>query len=93
MNATFARQVGLPLVLMTALAAASASAQAPEIDQARAALVRGDSDAAIAILDKTIAGFPQSAEAHFYLANAYGAKAQALGMFGGRGDSCRGIRR
>ena len=83
MSTTAARQVCASIALIMVLAVTSASAQAPQIDQARAALNRGDSDAAIGILQKTIAQYPQSAEAHFYLGNAYGGKAQSGGMLGG----------
>jgi tetratricopeptide (TPR) repeat protein len=62
--------------------AASASAQALLIEQGRAALGRGDADSAIAILERAVAQYPQSAEAQFHLGNAYSSKAQAVGMLG-----------
>ena len=71
-----------PLAILVALAAASLSAQTPLIEQGRAAIGRGETDAAIEILEKAVAQSPKSAEAHFYLANAYGSKGQEAGMFG-----------
>jgi tetratricopeptide (TPR) repeat protein len=83
MQFTVVRQMRLPLALLAALAAVSLTAQTPLIEQGRAALGRGDSDAAIDFLEKAVAQLPKSAEAHFYLANAYGGRAQQSGMFGG----------
>jgi Tfp pilus assembly protein PilF len=68
--------------MIASLAAVSVSAQTPQIEQARAALSRGDSDAAIAILEKVVAQDPKRAEAHYYLATAYGNKVQEIGMMG-----------
>ena len=76
------RPVRLPLGLLALLAAAALSAQTALIEQGRAAIGRGDSDAAIDLLEKAVAQQPQSAEAHFYLASAYGSKVQESGMFG-----------
>jgi Tfp pilus assembly protein PilF len=81
MQITLARHLRLTLAIIAALAAVSLSAQAPLIEQGRAALGRGDSDAAVATLETAVAQYPKSAEAHFYLANAYGSKAS--GMFSG----------
>jgi tetratricopeptide (TPR) repeat protein len=67
---------------VAALAAASASAQTPLIDQGRAALGRGDVDVAVATLEKAAEQSPNSAEAHYWLGSAYGVKAQHAGMFG-----------
>ena len=76
---TFAMAMGLSLILIGALAAAE-----PElIQQGQAALNRGDADAAIAIFEKAIDQSPGSADAHYYLANAYGSKAQQGGMLAG----------
>ena len=72
----------LPLVILASLAAVSLAAQTPLIEQGRAAIGRGDTDAAVDILEKAVAQSPKSAEAHFYLANAYGSKGQEAGMFG-----------
>src|SRR5450755_4111123 len=80
MKFTTIRTRGLSLALLAALAAAPLFAQAPLIEQGRAAISRGDSDAAIEILEKAVAESPKSAEAHFTLGNAYGAKVQAAGM-------------
>ena len=77
---TLVRLVRLPLAVLAVFAAVSASAQTPLIDQGRAALSHGDSDAAIAALEKAVAQDPQSADAHFYLAQAYLGKVQASGM-------------
>lgn len=62
--------------------AVSLSAQTPLLDQGRAALARGDADAAITIYEKAVAQTPNSAEAHYGLGGAYGTKAQKSGMFG-----------
>ena len=72
----------LPLTALAALAAASLFAQTPLIEEGRAALNRGDSEGAIGILEKAVAQSPKSAEAHFYLASAYGSKVQESGLFG-----------
>jgi tetratricopeptide (TPR) repeat protein len=71
------------LVILMALAAVSASAQTELIQQATAAMSRGDNDTAITILEKAVAQDPNSAEAHFYLSTAYGSKGQQLGIFHG----------
>jgi Tfp pilus assembly protein PilF len=72
----------LPLAILAALAAVSLSAQTPLIDQGRAAISRGDTDAAIDLLEKAVAQSPKSAEAHFYLATAYESAGGKSGMFG-----------
>jgi Tfp pilus assembly protein PilF len=72
----------LSLVIFAALAAVSVTAQTPLIEQGRAAISRGDAAAAIDILEKAVVQSPKSAEAHFYLANAYGSKAQKSGVLG-----------
>lgn len=63
-------------------AAAALFAQTPLVDQGRAAVGRGESDAAIEILEKAVAQTPKSAEAHFQLAGAYGLKVQEAGLLG-----------
>jgi tetratricopeptide (TPR) repeat protein len=80
MEFTTIRTRGLSLALLAALAAAPLLAQPTLIEQGRAALSRGDSDAAIEILEKAVAQSPKSAKAHYTLGNAYGAKVQAGGM-------------
>ena len=50
----------LPLAIIAALAAASLFAQAPLIDEGRGALSRGDSDAAIGLLEKAVAQSPRA---------------------------------
>jgi Tfp pilus assembly protein PilF len=72
----------LPLAILAALVAVSLSAQTPLIDQGRAAIGRGDTAAAITILEKAVAESPTIAEAHFYLGNAYSGEMLKLGMFG-----------
>jgi len=72
--------MGLPLALPAAFAAVFLFAEITLIEQGRAAISRGDSDAAIEILEKAVAQSPKSAEAHFTLGSAYGAKVQAGGM-------------
>jgi tetratricopeptide (TPR) repeat protein len=74
--------VGLSVAILAALASVSLAAETPLIEQGRAAISRGDDDAAIAILEKAVAQSPKSAEAHFYLASAYGSKVQKVGMLG-----------
>jgi Tfp pilus assembly protein PilF len=71
----------VPLAMLAAFAAVPLFAQPTPIEQGRAAMGRGDSDAAIEILEKAVAQSPKSAEAHYWLASAYGAKVQAGGMF------------
>lgn len=81
METTNLKTLGLALALLAALAAAAPLlAQPTPIDQARAAIGRGDSDAAIEILGKAVAQSPKSAEVHYWLGSAYGAKVQAGGM-------------
>ena len=67
--------------VLAALTAVSLSAQNTLIDQGRAALNRKDLDAAVDILEKAVAQTPNSAEAHYYLGDAYGSKAQKANMF------------
>jgi tetratricopeptide (TPR) repeat protein len=67
-------------VVATALALFSIAAQTSAIEQGRAALARGDSDAAIAILETAVAQSPNDAEVRYRLANAYGSKAEKSGM-------------
>lgn len=66
---------------LAALAAVSLSAQAPSLEQGRAALLRGDTDAAVTALEKAVEQAPNSPEAHYFLGMAYGAKAQQSSMF------------
>jgi Tfp pilus assembly protein PilF len=81
METTNLRTLGLVLAMLVAFAAGPLLAQPTMIEQARAALGRGDSDAAIDILGKAVAQSPKSAEAHYWLGSAYGAKVQVGGMF------------
>lgn len=80
MRTNIARHIRLPLATIATLAAVSLSAQTPVIEQGRAALARGDHDAAIAILERAVAQYPKDAGAHYYLANAYGSKAASSGI-------------
>jgi len=82
MRITLVRHTCLPLAIFAALAAVSLFGQTTLIEQGRAAISRGDSDAAIDILEKAVAQSPKSAGAHFYLGSAYGTKVQASGMLG-----------
>jgi tetratricopeptide (TPR) repeat protein/uncharacterized membrane protein len=70
-----------PVVIAATLAAVTLFAQTPLIEQGRTAILRGDADAAIDIMEKAVAQSPSSAEAHYYLASAYGSKVQQSGMF------------
>ena len=80
MQMTTVRHAPLLLFILWAFAAVSLLAQPSPVEQGRAAIGRGDSDAAIEILEKAVAQSPKSAEAHYYLGNAYGSKVQASGM-------------
>ena len=79
----------IPLTLLAAFATASllaqthalSAAEGPLIDQGRAALSRGDVDAAVDLFEKAVAQSPNSATAHYYLGSALGIKAQRSGMF------------
>jgi tetratricopeptide (TPR) repeat protein len=82
MEITVVKHMGLPLAILAAVAAAvSLSAQTPLIEQGRAAISHGETDAAIDILEKAVAQSPKNAEAHFTLGNAYATKVQANGIF------------
>lgn len=69
------------LVILAAFAAVSLFGQAPLVEQGRVALARGDTDAAIEILEKAVAQSPASAEAYYALGSAYIGRVQAGGMF------------
>ena len=81
METTNLRTLGVALAVLAVLAAAPVLAQPTLIEQGRAAISRGDSDAAIEILEKAVAQSPKSAEAHYWLGSAYGVKVQTGGMF------------
>jgi tetratricopeptide (TPR) repeat protein len=76
------RHMRLSLAILASLAGVSLCAQTALIEQGRDAISRGDSDAAIGIMEKAVAQSPESADAHFYLASAYASKVQESGMFG-----------
>jgi len=80
MQATSGRQMRIPLTVFAALAAVFLYAQTTLIEQGHAAMGRGETDAAIEVLERAVAQSPQSAEAHFALGNAYGNKVQASGL-------------
>jgi tetratricopeptide (TPR) repeat protein len=80
MQMTTVRHAPLLLALLGGLAAVSLFGQTTAVEQGRAAIGRGDSDAAIEILEKAVAQSPKSAEGHYYLGSAYGAKVQGSGM-------------
>ena len=82
MQIAMVRHMRLPLVILVALAAVVLLAQTPLIDQGRAANSRGDTAAAVGILEKAAAQSPNSPEAHFYLANAYLGEGEKAGMLG-----------
>ena len=52
------------------------------IDQGRAAIMRGDYDAAVDLLEKAVAQAPDSADARYWLGSAYGSQAQKSGICG-----------
>lgn len=60
-----------------------AATDVESIAAGRAALDRGDLDQAIAHLEKAVALKPANSEAHYYLGDAYGRKAQKAGAFSG----------
>ena len=70
----------VPLAMLAVFAAAPLFAQPTLIEQGRAAISRGDSDAAIEILRRPSPRRRRSAEAHYVLGSAYGVKVQAGGM-------------
>jgi tetratricopeptide (TPR) repeat protein len=80
MQLNLGKQMSLPLAIPAAFAAVFLFAEITLVEQGRAAISRGDSDAAIEILEKAVAQSPKSAEAHFTLGSAYGSKVQAGGM-------------
>jgi len=82
MQIAMVRHMRLPLVILAAIAAVALLAQTPLIDQGRAAISRGDSAAAVGVLEKAVAQSPNSPEAHFYLANAYLGEGEKAGMVG-----------
>src|SRR5437870_5480915 len=71
MNSHVARPLLLLLATSAVLATAAASADPSLIEQGRAALGRGETDAAIVLLEKAVAQIPRNAEAHYVLATAY----------------------
>lgn len=73
-------RAALALLVFGAAAGGALLAQASLVEQGRIAMARGDNDAAIEILEKAVAQLPKSAEAHFHLGSAYGAKVQASGI-------------
>src|SRR6186713_2209356 len=80
MQRVLARFTHLPPIIIAALGIVSVSAQTSLIQQGRSAVQRGESAAAIEILEKAVAQNPQSAEAHFALGLAYGSKGQQSGL-------------
>lgn len=72
--------VVMPLLLGTC---ALAAADVESVATGRAALDRGDLDAAIAQLEKAVAGAPSNAEAHYLLGVSYARKGEKEGLFGG----------
>lgn len=82
MQVTVVRHMRFTLAILAWLTGVSLFAQTSLIERGRAAINRGDTDAAVDILEKAVAQSPNSAEAHFYLANAYSTKGQDSGFFG-----------
>jgi len=80
MQATPVGPTRLLLALLAGLAAVSLPAQPTPVEQGRAAMSRGDSDAAIDILEKAVAQSPKNADAHYTLGTAYAARVQAGGI-------------
>src|SRR6476469_10226032 len=80
MQATPLGPTRLLFALLAGLAAVSLPAPPTPVEQVRAAMSRGDSDAAIDILEKAAAQSPKSADAHYTLGTAYAARVQAGGI-------------
>lgn len=80
MNLNLPRPLHLILPALGALTALPLPAQATAVEQGRAALARGEGDAAITLLERAVARSPKDAEAHYQLGNAYGGKAERSGM-------------
>lgn len=78
---TLAKTVRCSLAILAAFGAVSISAQTQVVEQGRAAINRGESDAAIGMMEKAVAQYPNSAEAQLGLSIAYGSKAQQSGVF------------
>jgi Tfp pilus assembly protein PilF len=68
-------------ILLAVLIAAPLAAQTTPVEQGRAALARKDPQAAVNILQETVAKTPQNAEAHYLLGVAYGALAEKANPF------------
>jgi tetratricopeptide (TPR) repeat protein len=77
------RRLVIVVLVLFALApfVARAASDGDLVAAGRAALDKGDLDGAIAQLEKAVAAKPDSAEAHYWLANACGRKAQKAGGF------------
>ena len=71
----------LPL-LFTLVAMTAEAGQVTLVDEGRAALARGETSAAVAMLEKAVAQSPKDPVAHFVLATAYAAAGQEGGMLG-----------
>src|SRR5262249_49106233 len=69
-------RAGLVAAALATFALSSPAAAPSAVEQGRAALLRGDDDAAIAILEKAVAQTPKDAAAHLPLANAYRSQVQ-----------------
>jgi tetratricopeptide (TPR) repeat protein len=72
---------GTLLILIASSALAGSGRES--ITAGRAALDRGDLDRAVAQLEEAVALAPANPEAHYYLGDAYGRKAQQAGAFSG----------
>lgn len=65
---------------LVAVLLGSATAQAQNLAQGRTALLKGDTESAIAILERAVAANPRDANLHFTLGCAYGGKAARSSM-------------
>jgi tetratricopeptide (TPR) repeat protein len=74
-------RLAIVLSLFLAATGAPAASDGERIEAGKAALDRGDLDVAIAEFEKAVAANSNSAEAHYWLGNACGRKAQKSGMF------------
>lgn len=76
-------RTSIPVLLVLIALPIFAATDVELIKAGRAALERGDADQAVEQLEKAVAAKPTNPEAHYYLGQAYGLKAQKAGMFGG----------
>lgn len=77
------RHITIALTALFVAVAAFSATDTQLITDGKAAMKRGDADAAAKLFEQAVAMKPNVAEYHFQLGTAYGAQAQKAGMFGG----------